>query len=191
MSRQMMTTLVLATLVAGTSGSTVLLAQDHEKVNSPNAVHEQTSKHLQEVVKTLSTLGTPETTFDYIHAALSGPVVVLQGFTVNGALKDNAAAQVQKLAWCTHVVNQIELLDVGPELRRVRQQTLAILKKQVPQAFPERHANIRIKVTLKGEVTLVGVVSPTDHKRLQAAIEQIKNITFVDSVTNHIVETTS
>jgi len=179
---------VAALLVGNSSG--VLYAQDHEKVNSPNAVHEQASKHLKDVVKVLSTLGTPETTFDYIHPALSGPVVVLQGFTVNGALKDNAAAQVQKLAWCTHVVNQIELLDVGPELRRVRQQTLGILKKQVPQAFPENHANIRIKVTLKGEVTLVGVVSPTDHKRLQAAIEQIKNITFVSSVTNHIVETT-
>lgn len=188
MTRQMMTAL---TVVALAAGSAVLGAQDHEKVNSPNAMHEQTSKHMTAVLKVLSTLGTPETTFDYIHPALSGPVVVLQGFTVNGALKDNAAAQVQKLAWCTHVVNQIELLDVGPELRRVRQQTLAILKKQVPQAFPERHANIRIKVTLKGEVTLVGVVSPTDHKRLQAAIEQIKNITFVDSVTNHIVETTS
>jgi osmotically-inducible protein OsmY len=190
MSRKMMTTLALAALVVGTS-SGALYAQDHEKVNSPNAMHEQTSKHLTEVVKTLSTLGTPETTFDYIHPAVSGPVVVLQGFTVNGALKDNAAAQVQKLEWCTHVVNEIELLDVGPELRRVRQQTLAILKKQVPQAFPERHANIRIKVTLKGEVTLVGVVSPNDHKRLEAALVQINNITFVDTVTNHIVETTS
>ena len=191
MTRHMTTILALAALVVSTSGSVPLYAQEHEKVNSPNAVHEQTSKHLKDVVKVLSTLGTPQTIFDYIHPALSGPVVVLQGFTVNGALKDNAAAQVQKLAWCTHVVNQIELLDVGPELRRVRQQTLGILKKQVPQAFPENHANIRIKVTLKGEVTLVGVVSPTDQKRLQAAIEQIKNITFVSSVTNHIVETTS
>ena len=191
MNRQGMATLISAALVAGTSGSAVLQAQEHEEVNSPNAVHEQSSKHLKEVVKVLSTLGTRETTFDYIHPALSGPVVVLQGFTVNGALKDDAQAQVQKLKWCTHVVNQVELLDVGPELRRVRRQARGILQKQVPQAFPENHANIRIKVTLKGEVTLVGVVSPNDKVRLQAAIEQIKHVTFVDSVTNHIVETTS
>jgi len=140
--------------------------------------------------KELNRLGTPETPFDYINLALSGPVVVLQGFTVNGALKDDAQAQVQKLMWVTHVVNEVELLDLGPELRRVRQQTLATLKKQVPQAFPENHANIRIKVTLKGDVTLVGVVSPKDGERLKAATEQIKHITLVSSVANDIVETT-
>ena len=140
--------------------------------------------------KELNRLGTPETPFDYINLALSGPVVVLQGFTVNGALKDDAQAQVQKLMWVTHVVNEVELLDLGPELRRVRQQTLATLKKQVPQAFPENHANIRIKVTLKGDVTLVGVVSAKDGERLKAATEQIKHITLVSSVANDIVETT-
>ena len=87
-------------------------------------------------------------------------------------------------------MDEIELLDIGPELRRIRRQTLAILQKQVPQAFPERHANIRIKVTRDGDVTLIGVVSPDDHERLMAAIERIKHITLVASVTNHIVERT-
>ena len=182
---------LLALLLVPLGHGAALAQEEDEHVNSPNAIREQKVEHAAEVRKTLNTLGTPETVYDYVTFGISGSVVVLQGFTVNGALKDNAQAQVQKLKWVTHVVNQIELLDVGPELRRVRQQTLAILKKQVPQAFPERHANIRIKVTLKGDVTLVGVVSPNDHKRLEAAVMQINNITFVDTVTNHIVETTS
>jgi len=191
MSKQKTATVVLAALVAVACGSALVSAQDHEKVNGPNAVHEQTARHMKEVSKVLTTLGTRETVYDFISPALSGPVVVLRGFTINGALKDNAAAQVQKLEWVTHVVNEIELDDKGPELRRVRTQTLSILQKQVPQAFPQNHANIRIRVTGKGDITLVGVAGKGDHKRLAAAIEQIKQITFVASVTNHIVETTS
>jgi hypothetical protein len=186
-----MASLALAGLIVGGFGSATLSAQEHEKVNGPSAVHEQTSRHLGEVLKVLGRLGTPETAYDYISPALSGPVVVLQGFTINGALKDNAQAQVQKLEWVTHVVNEVEILALGPELRRVRLQIRATLQKQVPQAFPANHANIRIKVTVKGDVTLVGVVGPGDKKRLAAAVEQIKHITFVGSVTNNIVETTS
>jgi len=190
MSRKKTMVLAFASLGAVIWSSAPLTAQEHETINSPNEVHDQTTRHMQGVMKTLSTLGTPETVYDFITPALSGPVVVLQGFTINGALKDNAVAQVKKLEWVVHVVDEIELLDKGPELRRIRRQVLAILQKQVPQAFPERHANIRIKVTRDGDVTLIGVVSPADHERLMAAIEQIKQITFVSSVTNHIVERT-
>ena len=178
----------LALAVVSAMGSAVLYAQEDERVNSPNAIHEQKDKHFDDVVKVLTTLGTPETVYDYLTFGISGPVVVLQGFTANGALRDNAKAQVQKLKWVTHVVQEVELLDLGPELKRVRRQTLGILKKQVPQAFPANHANIRIKATLKGDVTLVGVVDAADKKRLAAAVEQIKHITFVGSVTNNIVE---
>ena len=166
-------------------------AQEHAKVNSPTAIHEQTVKHLQAAVRALNMLGTPETAFDYVAPAVSGPVVVLQGFTINGPLKKEAESAVKNLGWVVHVVNEIEYLDVGPELRRQRQQTLGILQKMVPQAFPENHANIRIKVTQKGDITLVGVISPVDKVRFEAAIEQIKQIDFVESVTNHVVEQTS
>ncbi len=77
------------------------------------------------------------------------------------------------------------------ETQRTRQQTLRILERLVPQAFPENHAHIRIKLTLKGDITLMGVVGSEDKKRLEAAIEQIRHLEFVGSVTNHIVETTS
>lgn len=190
MSWQRTTVVALVGLLAVGWSSAPVAAQEDEKVNSPNAVHEQTARHMKDVYKVLNTLGTPETVYDFITPALSGPVVVLQGFRINAALKDNAVAQVKKLKWVVHVVDQIELDDKGPELRRVRRQALAILQKQVPQAFPENHANIRIRVTSKGDVTLVGVAGKNDHKRLQAAVEQIKHITFVASVTNHIVAET-
>lgn len=188
MTKQNATTFILAALVASTSGSAVLEAQEHEKVNSPTAIHEHKDGHVDDIIKVLTTLGTPETTFDYLTFAISGPVVVLEGFTVNGALRDNAKAQIQKLDWVTHVVQEVELLDVGPELRRVRQQVLATLKKQVPQAFPQNHANIRIKVTIKGDVTLIGVIDKNDEKRYLAAVEQIKHITFVGSVTSSVTK---
>ena len=190
MTKRKMTNLVLAALVASTSGTAVLYAQtqDDERVNSPNAIHEQKDKHFDDIIKVLNTLGTPETPYDYVSFGISGPVVVLQGFTVNGALRDNAKAQIQKLDWVTHVVQEVELLDVGPELKRVRRQILATLKKQVPQAFPQNHANIRIKVTLKGDVTLVGVINSPDEKRYLAAVEQIKHITFVGSVTDEVTK---
>jgi len=191
MTRFKLAALLLAPAVAIALGSTTLYAQEHETVNAPTSVHDQTVKHFQEVLKALAAMGTPETPFDFVHPAVSGPVVVLQGFTVNGALKDNAQAQVQKLEWVTHVVNEVELLDVGPELRRVRQQVLATLQRLVPQAFPERRAQIRIKVTLKGDVTLVGVISPKEKERLAAAVEQVKHVEMVGSVTNNVVETTS
>ena len=178
----------VALAVVSAMGSAVLYAQEDERVNSPNAIHKQSSKHFDEVVKVLNKLGTPETPYDYLSFGLSGPVVVLQGFTINGAVRDNAKAQVQKLKWVIHVVQEVELLDLGPELRRVRQQILTTLKKQVPQAFPQNHANIRIKVTVKGDVTLVGVIEAPDGKRYLAAVEQIKHITFVGSVTDKVTK---
>ena len=187
MRMQRMTALPLALFMVSATGGAALYAQEHEQVSSPSAVHEQSARHMQDVVRTLGRLGVVQTAFDYIIPALSGPVVVLEGFTINGALKDDAEAQVKKLKWVTHVLNEVKLLDTGLELRRARQQIRATLQKQVPQAFPENHANIRIEVTLKGDVTLYGVVSKDDHKRLAAAIEQIKFVTFVGSVTNHIV----
>ena len=190
MTSRKMTNLFLAALVASLSSGTVLQAQtdEDERVNSPTAIHEQKDTHIDDVIKALTTLGTPETVYDYVTFGVSGPVVVLQGFTINGALRDNAKAQIEKLDWVTHVVQEVELLDVGPELKRVRRQVLGTLKKQVPQAFPQNHANIRIKVTIKGDVTLVGVMGKDDEKRYLAAVEQIKHITFVNTVTSEVTK---
>ena len=182
------TTWTLLVLLLSSLGHGVAVAQDeHETVNSPNAIREQKVEHAAEVRKVLNTLGTPETVYDYITFGISGPVVVLQGFTINGALRDNAKAQVQKLEWVSHVVQEVELLPVGPELKRIRKQILAILKKQVPQAFPRNHATIRIGVDGEGQVTLIGIIRPPDKTRYLAAVEQIKHITFVAGVTDKVV----
>ena len=113
--------------------------------------------------------------------------MVLQGFTINGALRDDARAQVQKLDWVTHVIQQVELLPVGPQAKKMRQEILRILQKQVPQAFPTGFAQIRIGVDGDGVVTLVGSIRPDDEKRYEAAVEQIKHVTFVDSVKDDVV----
>ncbi len=78
MSRQKTFGVVLALVMGSTAGATALYAQEDERVNSPNAIHEQKDKHFDEVVKVLNTLGTPETAYDYVTFGLSGPVVVLQ-----------------------------------------------------------------------------------------------------------------
>jgi hypothetical protein len=73
MARLKMAALLLALAAATAMGRITLYAQEHEKVNSPNAVHDQTARHYQEAVKALTTMGTPETPFDFIPPALSGP----------------------------------------------------------------------------------------------------------------------
>jgi len=50
MTMQKTATLTLAALVAATWGGAALYAQEHERVNSPGAVHEQSAKHLGEVI---------------------------------------------------------------------------------------------------------------------------------------------
>jgi hypothetical protein len=179
---------VLAVVACGTAVAAP--PQEAPTVASPTAIHEQTALHLKEVLGALAKMGTPETPFDFVTPGVSGPVVVLQGFTANGALKNNAEAQVKKLGWVVHVVNEIEYLAAGSELRRMRSEILATLERMVPQAFPENHSNIRIKVTKEFDVTLMGVVDPGDKKRFEAAVEQVKHLELVGSVTNHVVETT-
>ena len=101
---------VLALLFVPLGHAAVFAQDEDEHVNSPTAIREQNVQHAVDVREALNTLGTPETVYDYITFGMSGPVVVLQGFTVNGALRDNAKAQVHKLDWVTHVVQEVELL---------------------------------------------------------------------------------
>lgn len=175
--RTLMNCLVTAVLaLAGAATSPALLAQNDEA-----------ARHREDVVKALSDLGTPETVFDSLGFAISGPVVVLQGFTINGALAGNAKAQVEKIDWVTHVIQQVELLPVGPQMKSMREDILDILQEQVPQAFPTGTARIRIGVDGDGVVTLVGSIERGDEKRYEAALEQIERVTFVDSVEDKVV----
>lgn len=176
-----------ATLALAVAGGAPLTAQEHETVNTSSAIRDQKQEHAADVRKALNTLGTPETVYDYITFGISGPVVVLQGFTINGALRDNALAQVKKLDWVTHVVQEVELHPLGPEVKRVRMQILGILKKQVPTAYPQNHANIRIGVNRDGVVTLIGIIREVDKPRYEAALERIKHVTFVAEVKDKVV----
>lgn len=179
------TALLVALAMVGPAGS-ASYAEDRQ-VQPSQKIHEQAAKYSKEVANQLLKIGTPETVYDYISFGLSGPAVVLQGFTAKPVLKDAAQKQVEKLDWVVHVVNEIEIINVNNTTQDLRSEILGMLEKAAPEAFPENHANIRIKVTDKLDVTLVGVASKMNKKRLDAAVVQIKNLPLVKSVTNHIL----
>lgn len=183
--RLKVTALLVAFAMVGAAGS-ALYAQD-QQVQPSKKIHDQAAKHSQEVASQLMKIATPETVYDYITFGLSGPVVVLQGFTAKPVLKDAAQKQVEKLGWVVHVVNEIEIINVNTTTQELRSQVFGMLEKAAPQAFPENHANIRIKVTDKLDITLVGVVDKMSKTRLDAAIVQIRNLPLVKSVTNHVL----
>ena len=87
------------------------------------------------------------------------------------------------------MVNEVQVLGVNPELRSLRANILANLTAAVPQAFPQGHANVRIKVTEDFQVTIVGVVGRYDKSTLAAALVQVKQMPLVKSVTNQVLVT--
>lgn len=145
-------------------------------------------KHRDEVVKVLQNLGTQETAFDSISFGISGAVVVLQGFTVSAALRDEARSEVKKLDWVAHVVQQVELLPVGPQAKQIRKDVLEILEEEVPESFPHGFAKIRIGVDGEGVVTLVGSIRSDDESRYKAALEQVEDVMRVSSVEDKVVK---
>jgi len=179
--------LFTALALVGVVGTVEASAQDERQVQSSKTIHEQAAKHSQEVANQLLKIATPETPYDYISFYLSGPAVVLQGFTAKPVLKDAAQKRVENLDWVVHVVNEIEIVNVNATTQDLRSQVLGMVEKAAPQAFPENHANIRVKVTDTFDVTLVGVVDKMSKTRLDAAVVQIKNLPLVKSVTNHVL----
>jgi hypothetical protein len=166
-------------------GSAAAWAQEPAQVMPAKAIHDQVAKRSQEVVGQLLKIATPQTAYDYINFYLSGPVVVLTGFTAKGTLKDEAEQQVQKLKWVDHVVNEIKIVDVNPETRQLRRKVLGMLEQACPQSFPQDHAEMRILVTEKFDITIEGIVNPEDKDTFAAALVQIKNLPLVGTVTNH------
>ena len=114
-------------------------------------------------------------------------MVVLTGFTTKGPLKQEAEGNVKSLKWVEHVVNEIEILPVTPELRSLRGSILGGLSEALPQSFPAGHANVRIKVTADFQVTLVGVIDPLNQLSLESAVVEIKQMPLVKSVTNQVL----
>jgi len=170
--------------------ATMAAAGGEEKsVANPKEIHEAYAKQEQQVVAQLLRIQTPETAFDYVNFYMSGPVVVLTGFTTKGPLKQEAEGNVKSLKWVEHVVNEIEILPVTSELRSLRLSILGRLSEALPQSFPAGHANIRIKVTGDFQVTLVGVIDPLNKLSLESAVVQIKQMPLVKSVTNQVLAT--
>ena len=180
-------TLLVALAVAGAVGVGSLHAQDERQVQPSKKIHDQAAKHSNEVADQLLKITTPESVYDYISFYLSGPAVVLKGFTAKPVLKDAAQKQVEKLDWVVHVVNEIEIINVNNTTIELRGEVLGMLEKASPQAFPENHANMRIKVTDTFDVTLVGVIDKMSQKRLDAAVVRIKVLPLVKSVTNNVL----
>jgi len=181
-NRQLIVLLFSALLVVSP-----LMAQDHQ-VQSSKAIHDQLEKHRQDVLKILATCSSRQTVFDFITFQLSGPAVVLTGFTINGGYKNEVQNRVEKLKWVSHVVNEVQFLPVEPGAQEIRTSTLAVLRREVPQSFPENHANIRIKVD-KMVVTLVGFVEEFNKLRYEAAVVQIKNLPLVKEVKDEVLIT--
>ncbi len=167
--------------------TTPLLAQDHS-VQSTKSIHDQLEKHQKDVLKELWSCSSRQTVFDFITFQMSGSVIVLTGFTINGAYKNEAQKRIENLKWVTHVVNEVEFLPVEPGAQEIRTGTLAILRREVPQSFPQNHANIRIKVD-KMVITLVGFVESFNKLRYQAALVQIKNLPLVKDVKDEVLIT--
>ena len=59
----------MALLAISVTGGMTAYGHDAPTVSSPEAIHDQTARHFQDVVKVLNTLGTVETPFDYITPA--------------------------------------------------------------------------------------------------------------------------
>jgi osmotically-inducible protein OsmY len=161
--------------------SSMALAADQE------AMEKERAEHRQQVAKAIAGMGQMMTEFDYITFYLSGPVVVLEGFTTKPVVKQDAETAVRKVEWVNHVVNKIEELSIEPTVNEIRAEVLSMVKKATPQSFPQDRAYIRVKVDKDMNVTLVGWADPMDKKRLEAAVVGIQNLPLVKKVDNQIV----
>jgi hypothetical protein len=172
---------VVACLVVALVAPGLALAADQV------AMEKERAEHRQQVAEALNTMGRLMTAFDYITFNLSGPVVVLDGFTTKPVIKEDAAKSVLKIDWVVHVVNKIEELPIEPAINDLRGEVLSIVKKASPQSFPQDRAYIRVKIDGGMNVTLVGWADPVDKKRLEVATTGIKNLPLVKDVKNDIV----
>ena len=149
------------------------------------ATPEAMAQHEKDVVEALLKIQNPMTPFDYITSSISYPVVVLDGFATHSSIKRDAETAVRGVPWVTHVVNRILDIPGDPATNQLRQETLSILRKAVPQAISQNKATIRIKI-YEMKVTLVGSVAPDDVKRLEAAVVRIRQLPLVEDVDNQV-----
>ena len=175
--KQLFACLVVVTLIA----PGLALAADQV------AMEKERAEHRKQVAEALATMGRLMTAFDYITFNLSGPVIVLEGFTTKPVITEDAAKSVRSIDWVVHVINKIEELPIEPTINDLRSEVLSILKAASPQSFPQDRAYMRVKIDGGMNVTVVGWADPGDKLRLEAAEVQIKALPLVKSVTSEVV----
>lgn len=176
MKRLTITVLAVALAAAGAAQEAAV------QEGAPTEVRE---RQLQ-VADKISRIPNRLSAFDYIEFGLSDTVVVLKGFALQPSVKKEAEMMVRQLDWVTHVINEIDFVPQEPNVDDLRRETLSILRKAAPQAFPEEHAHVRIKVDQALNVLLVGKVFPADEKRIEAAVVAINQLPLVKGVDNQI-----
>jgi hypothetical protein len=173
---------ILACLVAA-----ALVAPGLVLAADQTAMEKERAEHRQQVAEAINTMGRLMTAFDYITFYLSGPAVVLDGFTTKPVIKKDAETAIRKIEWVTHVVNKVEELPIEPAINDLRAEVLSIVKTASPQSFPQDRAYIRVKIDGGMNVTLVGWADPIDKIRLEAAVVNIEQLPLVKDVENKVV----
>jgi hypothetical protein len=125
--------------------------------------------------------------FDFLTFSISGSVVTLQGFATQASLKADAERMVERIDWVSRVENEIEFHPSEPQTDEIRRETLAILADKLPDAFPERYPDLRIKVDEGLNVTIVGLLSPINRSRLESALVEIRQLALVKSVESQVL----
>ena len=178
MKRMLGTGLMVALLGSQSMAS---LAED------PVAMEKEMAGLRQEVAAELAKVPRLPGPFDYLTFNVSGTVVTLQGFATSASLKGDAQKVVERIDWVTGVENEIEFHPSEPQADGIRAETLAVLAKKLPDAFPERYPDLRIKVDPELNVTIVGFLSPINRGRLDAALVEIDQMALVKSVDNQVL----
>ena len=84
------------------------------------AMEKERAEHRKQVAEAINSMGRLMTAFDYLTFNLSGPVVVMDGFTTKPVIKKDAETAIRKIEWVTHVVNKIEELPIEPAVNDLR-----------------------------------------------------------------------
>jgi osmotically-inducible protein OsmY len=95
--------------------------------------------------------------FDFISFTLSGPDVILTGWTVRQTNRSDAYNIIKNIKGVESVVNNIDILPLGSTDMRIRAAALAALQRQLSMYFWGAGSDIKI-VVKNGDIILIGTV---------------------------------
>jgi hypothetical protein len=153
----------------------------------PVAMEKEMASLREQVAAALAKVPRLPGPFDFVTFSISGSVVTLEGFATQASLKADAQRVVDRIDWVSRVENDIEFHPSEPQADQVRRETLAVLANKLPDAFPERYPDLRIKVDEGLNVTIVGLLSPVNRTRLESALVEIRQLALVKSVESQVL----